>query len=343
MSGDETGNETVVFPEPRSVVVEDRSCPDPGPGEVLVETDCSLVSTGTELTILSGEYPEESQWDAYGQYPFVPGYNNVGRVVAVGDGADLSAGDRVATWAPHARYVAVDAGDCRPVPEGIDDADAALFATAEIVMNGLRRGRVDWGERVAVFGLGTLGQLAVRLCDLAGAGRVVGFDLADERLGYLPDRPAVTGVNPADADPADAMADAGGTASAAGDGLADVVVEVTGDPAAIPQEVAALREQGRLVLLSSPHGPTEFDFHDHCNAPSIEIIGAHQTSSPSVSIPRAPWSKARHGALFFDLLADGRLAVDDLHTHAVAPAEAPDLYRELLADRTQAMAARIEW
>lgn len=49
------------------------------------------------------------------------------------------------------------------VPPAVSNADAALFAIDAIVMNGIRRGKLVWGETVVVFGLGILGQLAVRL------------------------------------------------------------------------------------------------------------------------------------------------------------------------------------
>jgi len=340
-------NPTVVFPDAREVTLEDRERPDPGPEEVLIETETSLVSTGTEITVLSGDFPEGSFWDDYAQYPFDTGYTNVGRVRELGDALDATDADvpepgtRVATWTPHAAYVTAAAEDCVVVPEDRSDREAALFAIAQIVMNGVRRGRVDWGETVAVFGLGILGQLAVRIAHLAGAETVVGFDLAEERLAYLPDEPGIVGANPAETDPADAMAAA--TDDASGGPLADVVFEVTGSPDAIPGEFEALRDQGRFVVLSSPHGETTLDFHDKVNATSVEIIGAHQLSSPPVATPENPWTKRRHAQLFYSLVGQGRLPVEDLYSHEVSYEDAPDLYQSLLADRTDAMAVRLEW
>jgi len=331
-------NPTVVFPEPREVAVEDRDRPDPGPEEVLIETDTSLVSTGTELTVLSGDYPEGSNWDDYGEYPFVAGYANVGTVVdRRGSVTDLDEGTRVATWTPHARFVTAAADDCVVVPEDVSDGQAAPFAIAQIVSNGVRRGRVDWGETVVVYGLGILGQFAVRLSVLAGAETVVGVDLAQSRIDYLPDHPAVVGVDPTATDPAEAVADL-----TDGD-MADVTFEVTGNPDVIPEEFATLRDQGRLVLLSSPHGETALDFHDHVNAPSIEIIGAHMLSHPDTATAQDPWTMARHAELYFSYLRQGRLAVDDLFSHVRSYEGAPALYQSLLDDRTDAMAVRLEW
>jgi 2-desacetyl-2-hydroxyethyl bacteriochlorophyllide A dehydrogenase len=330
-------NPTVVFPEPETVELQDRDRPTPGPDEVLIETDTTVISTGTELTVLSGGYPDQSVWDTYGEYPFVAGYANVGTVVEAGEEAHIETGTRVTSWTPHAAYVTARADDCTPVPGDVSDAEAALFVIAQIVMNGIRRGRVTWGETAVVYGAGLLGQFAVRLCRLAGAETVVGVDLAADRLDFLPDDPGVLAANPDDEIPAKAVQ------TVSNGRFADVCFEVTGNPDAIPDEFEVLRDQGRLVLLSSPHGETTLDFHDYVNAPSTEIIGAHQLSHPSTATAADPWTKRRHADLYFSYLRQNRLAVEALFTHAVEPADAPGLYRDLLDDRTQAMAARIEW
>ncbi|MFB6106771.1 MAG: zinc-binding alcohol dehydrogenase [Halobacteriaceae archaeon] len=328
-------NPTVVFTEPGRAVVERRSRPTPDPDEVVVETERSLVSTGTELTVFSGDYPEGSHWDEYGTYPFVPGYCNVGTVVEAGDGADVAVDQRVVSRGAHARYVTVDADTCVPVPEGVSVDEAAFHTMAAVAMNGVRRSRLAWGEAVAVYGLGLLGQFAVRLARVAGARPVVGVDLAPERLDLAPD--GVRTVDPRETDPADVL-------RAASDGrLADVTVEATGNPDAIVDELDSLRRQGRFVLLSSPRGETGFDFHDHCNWPSYEIVGAHDDSHPDVETPANPWTVERNTELFFRYVADGDLSVADLITHRHDVSEAPAVYDSLLADRTERLGVLFEW
>jgi len=330
-------NPTVVFPAPHEVELQDRERPTPGEHEVAIESQTSTVSTGTEITVLSGEYPDNSAWDEYGEYPFVTGYSNVGTVVEAGSEADIEVGQRVVTLTPHAAYVTARAEDCVAVPDGVGDREASAFAIARIVMNGLRRGRVDWGETVVVYGCGILGQFAVRLCRLAGAETVVGVDVADSRLAHLPDESGVVAVNASEENPADVVSEH------TGGRMADVAFEVTGNPDAIPGEFDVLREQGRLVLLSSPRGKTTLDYHDHVNAPSHEIIGAHMTSHPDVATPQNPWTVERHTELYFSYLQQARLSVADLFTHVREYERAPDLYRDLLDDRTQAMGVQIEW
>lgn len=331
-----TGNDTVVFTEDRNVTISEREIEEPDPDQVRIETECSLVSTGTELTVLSGDYPDGSRWDEAYDLPFVPGYNNVGTVVETGETVDrVSVGDRVGTYGPHAEYVVADAADCRVVPDAVSSREAVFFTIAEIVMRGVRRSELTWGESAVVYGCGLLGQLTARLCRYAGAGPVVAADLSADRLDYLP--ADVRAIDPS-------SADVGGVVEELTDGRrADVAFEVTGNPAAIPDEFDALREMGRLVLVSSPHGESTLNFHDAVNAPSRSIIGAHNSSHPPAATPNTPWTQQRHCALFFDLLRDGTLSVEELVSHREPYADAPALYDTLLEDRTRAMGIVLEW
>ncbi len=332
------GNATVVFPGKRQVEVVDRERPAPGPGELLVRTRRSLVSTGTELTILGGEYPPNGNWAGYGKYPFTAGYSNVGVVEAAGEGVDAAwKGRRVASFAPHAAWVTVPAAQASPVPDEVGDEDAAFYAIALIVMNGVRLAQVKLGEAVVVFGLGLLGQFAVRFCHLSGARPVVGLDVAPARLALLPALPGLVALDSREPGALD-------RAKAASAGrLADVVFEVTGNPDLIPGQFAALKNQGRYIVLSSPRGPSTLDFHDVVNARSIVIIGAHQMSTPQHETPYNPWTRQRNIELFFDLVRRGEFACAPLVSHRVPASQAPDLYRMLLQDRSGAMGCLLTW
>jgi len=331
-------NPTVIFPEAGEVTVENRPVPEPEMDEVLVESDRTLISTGTELTVLSGYYPEGSHWDDYGTYPHEPGYCTAGTVVKAGSAVDsVETGQRVALQGSHSRYNVENANVCRPIPDGVTDDEAAFGTIAEIVMNGVRRSRLDWGETAVIYGAGLLGQFATRFCHTAGSRPVVALDLADDRLDYLPDDEGVRTLNPGDDDPESAVRQANHGR------LANVVFEVTGNPTVIPQELDVLERRGRLVLLSSPHGETEFDFHDHCNWPSYEIIGAHITSHPETASPDNPWTHQRNAELYFEYLLDRSISVDELVSHREDYTDAPDLYRMLLEDRSQTMGVLLEW
>ncbi len=332
-------NPTIVFPEPKRAVVEDRPMPAPGPGEVLVKTRRSLISTGTELTIFSGEFPPNSFWSGYGKFPFVAGYSNAGLVTAVGAGVDPGLqGKRVASFRAHAAYVTVNAADAYVIPDGLPDEQAAFFSLSLIVMNGVRLAELQWGEAVVVFGTGLIGQFCARFCALSGARPVIGVDVAPARLALLPEGPAFARVN-------GKREDAGARVSALTRGrMAEVVFECTGNHLLIPGQFALLkRPRGRFIVLSSPRGPSTFDFHDLVNAPSHVIIGAHQMSTPEHETPYNQWTKRRNTELFFDLVKSGELALAPLISHRYPAAKGPDAYRMLLEDRSGAMGVVLDW
>ena len=332
-------NPTVVFRGPGVVELEERPLPSPGPGEVLLRTRRTLISPGTELTILAGDYPAGSAWDRYGQFPFVAGYSSAAEVVALGEGVEgVGIGEIVAARTPHARWVTAAERDVYPLRGADVPLEIMPFVSlAATVMNGVRRGQVGWGESVVVFGLGLIGQLTVRYCRLCGARPVIGVDPIDARLALLP--PDVIGVHPERLSLRDIVA------SATRRRLADIVFEATGNAQLIPGEFDVLRrEQGRFVVLSSPRGePAPFDFHDLANSPSHTIIGAHVNSHPPVETPQTPWTIARNAELFFDLVSDGELELEPLITHRLGFGEACDAYRSLLEDRSPSLAVVLDW
>ncbi len=336
----EDGNITVVFPEPRKVVLEEYPIPQIKRGEVLIKTRRTLISTGTELTILSGEFPPNSVWARLSKFPFIPGYSNIGEIVDVGEDVEKRwIGKKVATYRGgyHAQYIVSTPDNCCIVPEGILDDYATFFALARTAMNGVRKGKVWWGEKVAIYGLGILGQLTARFCHIAGARPIVCIDISDKRLKYLPNLPGIAGINPRKKE------SIGSIKKLTRNSLFDVVFEVTGNPDIISQELEILKPQGRFVVLSSPRGKTLFDFHDLCNWPSYIIIGAHNSSHPQVETPDDPWTEKRHTELFFDLIANGELDVESLITHRGSYKKAPELYKMLLEDRSQALGVILEW
>lgn len=332
-------NPTIVFEKPHRVVIEERKKPVPQNGELLICTRCTLISTGTELTILSGEFPPNSAWSEYGQFPFIPGYDNIGEVIAVGANVDPGwIGKRVASGSHHELYHTIKIEEARVIQrDNVTDEQAAFFTIAEIVMNGVRRAQVQWGEAVVVFGLGLLGQLAVRFCRLCGARPVFGVDVSEYRLELLPKDVSVIPVNAKRENMASVVE------RFTRQRLADVVFEVTGDQHLIPEQFKTLKRQGRFVVLSSPRGATSFDLHDLCNAPSFTIIGAHITSHPPVESLDHPWTRKRHAELFFDLVADGELVVDTLISHRAPYNDALRLYQMLLKDRSKAMGVILDW
>jgi predicted dehydrogenase/NADPH:quinone reductase-like Zn-dependent oxidoreductase len=103
------------------------------------------------------------------------GYSCAGEVIAVGEGVDdIAPGMRVAAagagYASHAEIVVVPRNLVVPVPDGVEDRWAAFATVGAIALQGIHRAEAVPGSRVAVIGLGLVGQLTLRLL------RAYGYD-----------------------------------------------------------------------------------------------------------------------------------------------------------------------
>ncbi|MEV0977823.1 medium chain dehydrogenase/reductase family protein [Streptomyces sp. NPDC049915] len=166
----------VVLPgivEPEGLEIRQGSAPSAGPGQVVIRMEATGVSFA-EQQMRRGRYYDQPP------FPFVPGYDVVGTVMATGDGvAPGLVGTRAAAllkvggWATH---VVVDAADLVSVPDGVGAAQAET-----VVINGItawqmlhRKARVRAGQTVLVHGAnGGVGSVLTQLAQAAGA-KVIG-------------------------------------------------------------------------------------------------------------------------------------------------------------------------
>jgi len=328
---------SLYFPRACQAEWSDVELPEPGPGKVLIRTRKTLISTGTELTAYTGDFPPGSVWAGVVQYPWQPGYSNVGEVVGVGPGVTgYEPGQRVASWGPHATHAIQPRSQVQAIPDGVTDDQALFWNLGKTVMNGVRLAKIALGEAVVLVGAGILGQLAVQYAALSGAMPLIAVDLSERRLGMARDHGA-THTLPGGRDEleSDVWEITRGR-------MADVAFEITGNQSVIPVAVRLVRRLGRVVLLGSPRGKVELDFHDEVHTLGLQIIGAHVSTHPEVETPYNPWTPERNGQLFFDLVLAARLRVDDLITHRYPWRDAPAAYEMLVTDRTRAIGVVLE-
>ena len=166
--------------------VRDIPCPSVGNGQLLIRTNCSLISAGTERMLI--DFAKASPIKKARQQPdkvrmvldkikadgFLPtveavlgkleqpvplGYCNVGEILAVGKGANgFSVGDRVASNGNHAEVVSVPVNLCAKIPQNVSNDEAAFTVVGAIALQGVRLAKPTLGEVVVVTGLGLIGQ-----------------------------------------------------------------------------------------------------------------------------------------------------------------------------------------
>lgn len=272
------------------LTIEERPIPEPGPGQVLVRLEtCGLCHT--DIHAMRGDWPVKPA------LPFVPGHEGVGIVEKVGAGvSNRTVGQRVAMpWLGHAcgecrycidgrenlcenqynngyavdggyeEYALADAKYAVPVPDGVSPLDAAPLTCAGVTTYAaIKAAHVTPGERVAIFGVGGLGHLAVQYARLVGA-KVVAIDVTEEKLALARDLGADDTVNAATEDVVAALAAIGGV---------DAAIVLAVAPSVFGQAFAALNRGGRLVLVSLPaDGTITLPVFDTV-LKGIEVIGS---------------------------------------------------------------------
>ncbi|MFD7611919.1 bi-domain-containing oxidoreductase [Streptomyces sp. NPDC059828] len=192
----------LLSPRTGSITVEEIPAPGAAPGTVVIRNDYSLISAGTErATVTTGaqslvgkarERPEQMKQvldtlkqagvaDTYRMVqdrldrPMQLGYSCAGVVLEAGEGVDdIRPGMRVAAagarYASHAEIVAVPRNLVVPVPEGVDSEWAAFATVGAIALQGIHQTETVPGSRIAVIGLGLVGQLTLHLL------RAYGYD-----------------------------------------------------------------------------------------------------------------------------------------------------------------------
>jgi len=324
----------VSFPQPRSVELVEQEVPDPGPGQVLTRTLVSLLSTGTEMWCYRGEFDEETTWANWVRFPFTPGYQSVGVVVAIGEGVEgIEPGDRVFLTAGHVGYVVSDAGAVVKVPEDVSEEDAAWAALAFISQTGVRRANHSMGDTAVVIGLGPLGQMVVQYLRVIGLREILAVDTVPLRL----DAALAHGATAAFCGSA---ADARDFVLQHTDGmLADVVYDVTGHYAVLPMALRLARDFGVVELIGDTPHPSKQHITQDILARQVTLIGTHNAKLG----PGAFWTVQRQIQLFYLYLSRGQMRAADLITHRFRPQQAAECYQLLDTDRGSTIGVMFDW
>ncbi len=174
----------IVNVEPGKVELWDLELPDPGPRDVVVDTRHSMISPGTERSVLMGErlygrapgYPTEAP-----PFPQIGGYQKVGVVAEVGrEVTGLKKGDWVfcrvgATGLDefprggHLRPSIQGQDQVLKLPPGLDPVLASGLVLTQVGYNHASRPPVGPGTKALVVGDGLVGQWTAEVLQLRGA------------------------------------------------------------------------------------------------------------------------------------------------------------------------------
>lgn len=314
----------ITFEAPGKVGLREIQIPEPGPGEVIVETEYSLISPGTELRCLRGEQPGSLPW------PFIPGYAMAGRVVGDGrrvfcrGGKPSSIG---AMWGGHVSHALADEANLFELPDAIDFESAPAVRLMGIAHRGVVVSRPQIGETVVVIGLGPIGFLSAQWFRTSGA-QVLAIDAAPERVEHA----ASAGL-----DARLVESTISETVHAAFPDGADVVVDATGSTRVIGETIACaknrpwcdLDEPGARVVIQGSY-PAEIGI------PYQETF----LKEAAVHFPRD--AQPQDFAASISALAENPDFVKGLVTEITSPERAQAAYDRLIHDRS-AMTVLFRW
>jgi 2-desacetyl-2-hydroxyethyl bacteriochlorophyllide A dehydrogenase len=333
-----------VMPRPYELTVETYEVPAPGPGQLLVETEASGISPGTELAVYTGVH----QWlndptRTWPRFPFCPGYSAVGRVAAIGEGVEgYAVGDRLVWPGRHESHVLLKPGDANAaiwrIADSVPAPVAALALITRFPLTALVRAEQMLGQSVAVMGLGTIGQITLRLFSAAGAYPLIGVDPQGRRRVVAERTHGVATVDPSEGDLKEKL-------RAVNDGaLPDIVVDATGVPSVVRAAMSSVVDGGKVIMVGSPRGVAgEVDFYWDLHGRSISLIGAHGSAIGNEPREKFPFVRDRALRTIVHFLESGKLKIDDLITHHVHGAEAKAMYDGLLNQRDDFLAVTLHW
>jgi predicted dehydrogenase/threonine dehydrogenase-like Zn-dependent dehydrogenase len=273
------------------------------------------------------------------------GYCAAGRVEKVGRRvSDIRPGDLVACGgedAAHAEVLAVPGTLCVPVPAGVDSRSAAFTTLGSIALHGFRQAELKIGERVAIVGMGLVGQLTARIAHAAGC-EVMGIDLEEWRLRVANDAGVLGSARRRE----DVHKDDYGRWDAV---IVTAAAPDSADPASLATDLAA--DRGSLVIVGDVK--LELDRRRlYAKELSVKLARSYgpgrydqeyEERGLDYPVEYVRWTERRNMAEFLRLLEEGRIRVADLITHTF-PIEEADRALDALTDPTlEALAVLIDY
>jgi predicted dehydrogenase/threonine dehydrogenase-like Zn-dependent dehydrogenase len=356
------------------IVVDEVPDPVVTAHHVIVRPHFSLISSGTEtasihrggavgavaenpsyigkiLDVMKNEGPVRTTREVVAKLSeyAVLGYSGAGVVVDKHSSVpDLEIGDRVAYGGEgtgHAEAILVGRNLVAKVPENVPFEHACFTTLGSIALNAVRIANISLGEKVAVIGLGLVGQLTAQLAHLQG-GYVIATDLRSDRVSLA----LRAGTD---------AALVGGSEfpqqiKTLTDGIGvDCVIIAAAAKSDAPCRLAVeiCRDRGRIVDV----GAVELSFpwyETYLKEIQVYMARAYGPGSYDASyerqgrdypLPYVRWTERRNMEEFLRLSSQGRLRIDDLITHRFPLEEAPKAYEVIMDSSHNSLAVLLKY
>jgi alcohol dehydrogenase, propanol-preferring len=255
----------------KPLAIEEVTRPTPGPAEVLIEVEACGVCH-SDLHVADGDW---KQFAGIVKKPLILGHEIVGRVVEKGAAVqDLRVGDLVGVpWVHwtcgdcelcrggnenlcikqaitgvtvdggYAEFAKAPASHAMRIPPNLSPKEVApLFCAGVTVYRALKGAKILAGQRLAVFGVGGLGHIAIQIGQSFGS-EVTAIDISDEKLAQAKSLGASRALNASSSDVVKALR---------GEGGVHVAIVTSAAKAAYDMAFYCLRPTGTLLVVGLP-------------------------------------------------------------------------------------------
>ena len=352
-------------------------CPALNKGQVLVRNHYSLISSGTEgktVTDARKGYIAKARsrqkevkmvlemvksqglkatYDMVMnklEAPSPLGYSSAGEVIAVAEDIhDLRSGDMVACGgkgAYHADIVAVNRNLCVKLPGGLDLKLAAFTTVGSIALQGIRQADVQTGGNCVVIGLGLVGQLTIQLLNASGV-KSIGIDINEQQVKTALDCEASHAWSRSQEGLEQMVL---GATNGYG---SDAVIITAGTSSLDPVELAGVlcRKKGKVVIVGAvPTGFTranyykkELDLRMSSSYGPGRYDPDYEEKGRDYPVGYVRWTENRNMQAFIDLLAAGRLKIENLISHIYDLEDAPEAYELILGRKEPSLGILIRY
>ncbi|MBL8227455.1 MAG: bi-domain-containing oxidoreductase [Bryobacterales bacterium] len=357
----------------RDIIIDEVPDPLPSRHHVLIRPLYSLISSGTETASIHQEgvlkevadNPSHLRkvWEVmkvngpvatirevsakFHEYAAL-GYAGAGIVIEKGaEVMDLEIGDRVAYGGEgtgHGETIITGRNLVARVPAEVPFQDACFATLGSIALNSVRIAQIGLGDRVAVIGMGLVGQLVAQLVRLQG-GVVLASDLRPERLELarkLGAHHVLSGGSIRE--PVLAATDGKG---------ADCVIVAAAAKSAGPCRTALeiCRDRGRMVIVGAVD--MSFPWND-MYLKEIQLYMAraygpgsydpvYEKQGRDYPFGYVRWTENRNMEEFLRLAATGAIQTRPLVTHEFPLDQAPEAYQTIMAPDSSSLAVLLRY
>ena len=341
-----------------STVIMEAPKPIALPNHSLIESTVSLISSGTERTLVDfgksgligkalgqpekvkmvldkvktdGVVATYSAVKSKLDEPMQLGYCNVGKISQSSSNM-FSKGTRVVSNGKHASFVRVPNNLIAAIPANVSDEEAVFTVLGSIALQGIRLASPTIGERVVVTGLGLVGLLAVQILKANGC-RVLAIDFDSAKCNLA----RQFGADVVDLSQGDCAISAAKEFSS-GRGVDAVIITASSKSNDIVHQAATMsRKRGRIILVGvvglelnrADFYEKELTFQVSCSYGPGRYDNQYEEKGIDFPFAFVRWTEQRNFEAVLDLMSAGKINVKPLISYRFDVQDAESAYNKL--------------